>query len=363
MRLGNQTFSKADVLRRVGNLSQIGGTRHYTLAEGRAKSVAAIDVDSGAGLCFTIVPDRGLDISTATYKGTNLVFRTPNGEVHPSYYEPAGSGWLRTFFGGLLTTCGLTYLGSPGKDGDEDLGAHGRASTTPALRVCDLSRWQDNEYIIEISGVMEDCVVFGDKIRLTRTISTRLGATSLTIHDTVKNFGYRPSPFTILYHINPGFPLLDASSRVVVSALESTPYDEASAKGMGRMLDCSAPVPGWGAQNFLHRVRGDASGKALAAMINPALGGGLGLAISFDARALPYLTHWKMVGEGDYVVALEPCNVPCENRASLRKKNLLPFLAAGETRDITVEIGVLDGAQEIRQFEERVRMINGGARP
>ena len=134
MRIGRQVYTREDVLRRVGNQSQLGGTRHYALAQGRAKNVAAIDVDTGAGLHFTILPDRTMDISAATYKGTNLVYRTPNGEVHPSFYEPAGGGWLRTFFGGLVTTCGLTYLGGPGKDGDEDLGAHGRASTTPALR-------------------------------------------------------------------------------------------------------------------------------------------------------------------------------------------------------------------------------------
>jgi len=363
MRIGKQTYSSAEVLRRLGNLSQIGGTRHYTLSEGRAKGVDAIDVDTGAGLCFTVVPDRGLDISAATYKGTNLVFRTANGEVHPSFYEPQGGGWLRTFFGGLLTTCGLTYLGSPGKDGDEDLGAHGRASTTPASRVGDLSRWQGDEYLIEITGVMEDAFVFGDKMRLTRTITTRVGARSLTIHDVVQNFGYRPSPLTILYHVNPGFPLLDAASRVIVSALETTPYDEVSAQGMSRMLQCSAPVPGWHEQNFLHRVGSDADGKAYAAMINPDLAGGLGLSISFDAHVLPYLSHWKMVGEGDYVVALEPCNVPCENRGSLRKKNLLPFLAPGETREIRVEIGVLEGEQEIEQFEARLRASTGRSQP
>jgi hypothetical protein len=49
--------------------------------------------------------------------------------------------------------------------------------------------------------------------------------------------------------------------------------------------------------------------------------------------------------------------VPCENRASLRKKGLLPFLAPGETRDISVEVGVLDGAQEIDQFERRISAI------
>ncbi len=180
MKIGKQVYTRAEVLRRVGNMSQIGGTRHYMLSEGRARGVSAIDIDTGAGLRFTVVPDRNMDISAASYKGTNLVFATPNGEVHPSYYETQGGGWLRTFFGGLLTTCGLTYLGGAGKDGDEDLGAHGRASTTPATRVCDLSRWEGDEYVIEVSGVMEDAVIFGDKMRLTRRCPLAW-CTSLTI--------------------------------------------------------------------------------------------------------------------------------------------------------------------------------------
>lgn len=353
MRIGNQTLTRDEAMRRVGNLSQLGGTRHYTLAQGRGKGVAAIDVDTGAGLTFTVLPDRTMDISAAAYRGINLVYRTPNGETHPSYYEPEGGGWLRAFFGGLLTTCGLTTIGGAGMDGDESLGVHGRASTTPAHRVNDLSRWDGDEYIIELCGVMDDAILFGNKLRHTRTIATRIGARSLLITDVVENVGFMPSPFTILYHINPGYPLLDASSRVIVSAAESTPYDDESARGMAHMLECTAPVAGWREQNFLHRVAADADGRAHAALVNTALAGGLGMALSFDARTLPYLSHWKMVGEGDYVVALEPCNAPCENRASLRRKNLLPMLAPGEARTMAVEVSVLDGPDEIAAMEAR----------
>jgi hypothetical protein len=128
MRIHGRELSREHVLRRIGHVAQVGGTRHYTLRDGRSKHVDAIDVDAGSGLCFTVLPDRGLDISLASYKGLNLVYLTPNGEAHPAFYEPEGLGWLRTFFGGLLTTCGLTYLGAPGIDGEQPLGLHGRYS-------------------------------------------------------------------------------------------------------------------------------------------------------------------------------------------------------------------------------------------
>ncbi len=350
MRIANRDYTRSEVLRRVGNVSQLAGTRHTVLAEGRAKGIAAIDFDTGAGLRFIVLPDRGLDISAAGYRGTNLVYQTPNGEVHPAFYEPEGLGWLRTFFGGLLTTCGLTYLGAPGRDGDEDLGLHGRYAATPARRVCDRSRWEGDDYVLEVSGVMEECRLFGDKLRLTRTITTRAGAKSLAIHDVVENFGHRPSPFTILYHINFGFPLLDAGSRAIVAAAESTPYDARSAEGMPDMLAFSDPVPLYEEQNFSHRMGIDAEGWTCAALINPTLHGGLGVYIKFDGRALPYLNEWKMMGEGDYVAALEPCNAPCENRGSLRAKDLLPYLAAGAAQELRVEIGVLEGEAENPQL-------------
>lgn len=115
MRLFGQHYTRSQLLERVGTVQQVGGTRRCRLEDGRATGTAAIEVDTGAGLRFTVLPDRGLDILQATFRGTNLAYLTPNGGAHPAFFEPQGMGWLRTFFAGLLTTCGLTYLGNPGK--------------------------------------------------------------------------------------------------------------------------------------------------------------------------------------------------------------------------------------------------------
>ena len=217
--------------------------------------------------------------------------------------------------------------------------------------VCDRSGWIGDDYVLAASGTMEECQLFGDKLRLTRTISAWAGARSLVIHDVVENFGYKPSPFTILYHINFGFPLLSGASRAIIGAVESVPFDERSAQGMAEMLAFADPQGGYGEQNFSHRMAVDAEGWSRVALVNPDLLGGLGAYITFDGRALPYLNEWKMLGEGDYVVALEPCNAPCENRAALRRKGLLPMLAPGEGKEIRVEIGILEGSAEIVAFE------------
>ncbi len=356
MKIGNRSYTREELLRRAGNPAQLGGTRHYTLSDGRSKNVAAIDVDTGSGLRFTVLPDRGLDISLASYKGLKLVYLTPNGEVHPAFYEPEGLGWLRTFFGGLLTTCGLTYLGPPGFDEGQQLGLHGRYAASPARQMCDLSGWDGDEYRVVISGVVEECAVFGDKIRLTRTISTSLGSRALTICDVAENFGYATSPFTILYHVNAGFPLLDASARLLLTAKKSFALDETSAAGFDQWPVVSEPIPGFAEQNFLHTMARGQDGSATAALVNRELLDGLGLYLRFDPEQLPYLNQWKMMAEGDYVMGIEPCNAPCANRAELRSQDLLPVLEPGQSHTNRIEIGVLDGEEDIDRFLDQMKL-------
>ena len=198
MKIGSKTYTRAELLERVGNMAQIGGTRHVVLNDGPAKGVAAFDVDTGTGFAFTVLPDRGLDVSRASYKGLGLAYLTANAEVHPAFYDRHGFGWLRNFFAGLLTTCGLTNIGGPCTDGDEELGLHGRYTNLPARQVQDRSGWDGDEYRIEIVGTIDDTVLFGDKLRLVRTITTQLGRRGLTIRDRVENVGNKPVSYTHL---------------------------------------------------------------------------------------------------------------------------------------------------------------------
>ncbi len=357
MLVGGKQWSRKEVERRVGCLAQLGGIRHCELSEGRERGVRAAVFDTGAGLSFTVLPDRGLDIADCSFKGTGLVYRGPGGIAHPAFHDPAGNEWLRVFFGGLLTTCGLTYFGDPGRDGREDLGLHGRYSSIPARQVCDLSRWEGDERVLEMTGEVEESVLFGDKLRLARSISTRLGARSLRVRDTVRNVGPRPSPFTILYHVNAGFPLLDEGAQFVASSRAVEPYDEAAAARMADVRRFAAPDPAAAGLDYLHTMAADSDGYALAAVVNRRLAGGLGLSLRFTASTLPFLNEWKMLNEVDYVVGFEPVNTKIVNRAVLRSEGRLPVIEPGGERVMEVEFGVLEGGAEIDAFAERVRRL------
>ena len=76
---------------------------------------------------------------------------------------------------------------------------------------------------------------------------------------------------------------------------------------------------------------------------------GYGAYIRFDPKRLPYICHWKICGEGEYVTGVEPANAPTAGRAALRESGRLPTLEPGKTADFQVEIGVLTGAEDLER--------------
>lgn len=346
MKLFGGEYSRAEILAMTGSDAQCFGTRRYVLDEGRARGTACIDADTGL-LRFTLVPDRGLDISLAACMGCNLVYLGSSGEAHPAYFNPSGEEWLRGFFGGLLTTCGVSNIGPPCTDGEE-LGLHGRYSHTPAAVVNDLSRWEGNEYIIDVAAEFHDEALFGPKLMHRRSVQAKAGESRIRVTDETVNQGGRAEPFNVLYHINAGYPLLDANALYGVSPCRIRTYGgrETAPEEIGR---CGKPSADSIEENYLHAFSGD---SASALLYNPALMGGLALYVDFSARELPYLNLWRMFGVRDYVLAMEPANAPCEARNLLREKGLLPHIKPGETRTRRLEIGVLRGKREVGEYME-----------
>ncbi len=132
--LFGDNLSREEVLQRVGSIGQIAGVRPFRYTDGRADGVKAADVRTGSGLGFTVLLDRGMDIAHAEFAGKPVSWDSKNGVAAPGFFERPGQDWLRTFGGGLLTTCGLIQVGPPNVDGGEELGLHGRISHLPAER-------------------------------------------------------------------------------------------------------------------------------------------------------------------------------------------------------------------------------------
>ena len=70
--LFGRAWDRTDLLRLVGDVRQVGGARAVVLDDGPERGVRAIEVSTGTGFSFSVLPDRGLDLFRAEYQGASL---------------------------------------------------------------------------------------------------------------------------------------------------------------------------------------------------------------------------------------------------------------------------------------------------
>jgi len=357
LELFDKNYTKEEILNYVGDISQLGGIRSYEFNEGLSKGVRAVDIISPNGLFLTILPDRGLDISFASYKSIPLCWRSATKEASTMYYENRDNEWLRTYFGGLLITCGLTHMGEPCEESGEKLGLHGRVSSIAAESVLADSEWDGDDYVMWVQGKVRDVNSLGDKLVLKRKITSWMNRPEILIEDEVENTGRQKSAFMILYHMNMGFPILGRSSRLLIGEALTQPMDNESKKE-GNLKNYSSfgePVKGYIDQVFEHDIKPETDGFCSFAFVNPDLnnGSGFGIGFSFTKESLPYLTQWKKLDEGEYVCGLEPSNCYVRGRETERKSGMLKFLNPGEKAKMVVKLVILKDNNEIELFKSK----------
>ena len=350
-----------DLRKYVGDMSQIAGMKSYQLLEGKSKGVRAVDFWTGTGLNFTVVLDRGMDISRASYKGSSLCWRSCTGEIHPYSFESQGAGWLRGFFGGLLTTCGLTYLGAPCIDQGEHLGLHGRISYIPAENIQMNQEWEGEDYVMSLSGQMRQSCVFGENLVLKRKIIAWLGRSEILLEDVVENDGFKESPFMILYHINIGFPLLSPGSKFVSPSVKIAPRDSEAEEDIEKFNEVEMPpLSGYREKVYYHEMKADENGMVRCAVLaENASEEPYGLYVIYNKNQLPRFVQWKMLGEQNYVLGIEPSNCWTEGRDKEREWGTLEFIKKGEKRKFTLRLGVLSNKIEVERFIKDVQKIVG----
>lgn len=346
MKLYDRTLSRREVEARVGRIEQIGGVRRMQLTEGMEAGTEVIQVRTGSGLSYQVLPSRCLDISLATFGDVPISWQSGNGDVHPAFYDPNGLEWLRTATGGLLMTCGFTQAGAPNTDNGEELGLHGRAHHTPASHICAQGRWVGDEYEMIVSGTVEESIIFGEHIRLIREIRSRMGSNRLTIHDRFENFGFVSAPLMLLYHFNFGFPLLMRESTFKFPSRHVEPREaETTMKGHDSW---QAPDPGHTERVYLHSdLETDADGWASASIHNPHFPTGFGTGhhaitatLSWDTSTLPEHVQWRMPGAGAHVLGIEPTNCNVRGRAASRADGSLKMIEPGEMIECSLALNL-----------------------
>lgn len=319
----------------IGHESQIYGVEEYRLVGGKGDGMRLLHVRNGKGLEFTVVPDRCADISRLSFKGDNFSYFSPCGYVAPSYYDKEGTGFLKSFTAGFLTTCGLTAVGAPCVDEGESLPLHGNIANTPAEHVY----WVMDDREIRIYARIRDAVLFGHKLIMDREIICSKETNTLFIKDNIKNIGDTVSPVLILYHMNMGYPLLSEKAQLYIPSKKVIPRNERAKEGLEEWDVIFPPTPDFEEQCYYHEFEGD----PCAAIFNPEIG--KGLKITYDKTSLDYFTQWKMTGIGDYVLGLEPGNCHPDGRHKMREDGRLKFIRPGDMISFCVQVDMLETAQ------------------
>ena len=331
-------INRGELRKYAADPGQLASCRLSSLEDGNGRGMRIIDFNNGSGLSFNVVPDRGMDVVETYFKGIPISFRTPAGYVNGAKFEPFNFGFLRSWAGGMIATCGLRNVGPPGKDRDAVLepewGLHGRIGHQSAESLCVDTFWQGNKYILKASGVLREAALFGENLRLRREISTALGDNTIYLTDVVANEGMTSEVLQILYHCNFGYPAISPEAVIEAAPHEVTPRNEIAAPGLDRWQNLEVPVKGYQEQCFLHRVPPAEDGYASLTVKNPAIG--IQAKISWETSTLPQLMQWKMMGEGNYALGLEPTNCSVAGREQDLKDGNIQYIEPGQ--EITFKI-------------------------
>lgn len=337
--MGMMKICREDLLKRVGRMEQLAAIRRYALEDGKGRGMRAFEVTNSSGFDFTVYPDRGLDIGPARYNGKSLVWQNRNGEVHPAFYDRSGVEWLRTWMGGLVTTCGWLNVGNPCVAEEGEHGIHGRMDHIPSEEVNTRAYWKSpDEYVLEITGKIVHSRVFGENLVTSRTVSTKLGFPGFELRDRTENIGCSTMPLMQMYHMNFGWPLIGETMRLEAPAHDVAPRDEAASAGLGDWEVFPSPTADYAEQVIYHDLPADDDGFCTMKIVNPQFGPSVSL--SYRKAELPVLNQWRMAGEGDYVLGLEPGNCYPVGQAEFAKKGLLRHIEPGQCVETVVRLSV-----------------------
>ena len=340
---------------KVINYAQVGGIETSVLDNGLGKGTRIAWVNTGSGLRYKVIVDRGLDIAEAFYNQYSLAWLSHAGVSCPRPDANRGLEWLYSFAGGLLTTCGLTHIGGPETDEFGERGLHGRISNVPGrLESVVQPAPVTGKLKMSITGVVKQSSVFGPNLELKRTISSTIGQPTIRIHDVVTNLGNTAAPHMILYHCNYGWPLVDEDTQLIWKGKwipAGREMDREIFNSKHNFRKCPKPLDSHQGDReacaFINVVA-DKNGFCTVGLYNGKFN--LALVMKYKKKQLPWLTNWQHWGGGEYVTALEPGTNPPIGQSKARKQKELIHIAPGENKTYDLEMTVLTDERQINHF-------------
>lgn len=270
--------------RYLGNSTQLSSVRRVKCTDGKSSGLKIIELDNGV-VSLDILESKALDIGSARYKGKNVSFISKNG------YDNVSGNFGTAFNGGLLYSCGLENVGAR-----EGFPTHGSLHNIPA----EVTRAEvDANGNIVVEGNMRVTELFGQNLTVHRKIRLPIGESRILIEDTITNNGYKPADYSMLYHVNFGYPFLTENTTLALdgeSVRGRTPYAEAR---KARCLTMRKPEDDAEECVYFHKLK-----APHAEVISPDFG--CKAILDYSGEALPCFIEWQSMVSGDYALGLEP---------------------------------------------------------
>ena len=315
----------------LGHPSQMSGIDEVILAKGKGKGLTLLEIRNGLGLHLTLSVDRCMDISRLSFKGDNMGYFAPSGYVSPSFYDNRGDAFLKSFTAGFLTTCGLEGAGKPCIDSGMEIPMHGSISNSP----CEHYYYTEDDDCIKVYAEIRDAALFSVKLYMHRTYIISKRCNKITIKDCIENVGVVDAPCMLLYHFNMGYPLLSENAKVFIPHKSAVARDAHAQTGFDKKLEMEKPQNNYVEMCYYYDME-EHEGMAKAGIFNPDIK--KGLCIKYNKDTLDNFIQWKMMGETEYVLGLEPANCTPDGRDVMREKGMLKIINPGDKYETFIEI-------------------------
>ena len=171
------------------------------------------------------------------------------------------------------------------------------------------------------------------------------------MHDRIENAGYlRTSPHVPVPHQH-RLPVrrrgFRAGGAVLAGAAAGRAVWPCHRSWEAESRTFIAPAQNWVQQTFQHTMQAEPDGSVPVAIVNPSLDGGqgCGLYVVYNQKQMPNYIEWRMMGEGQYTVGIEPCTSGFD-REQVEAAGQMIWLEPGDVREYDLEVGILDGGRD-----------------
>jgi galactose mutarotase-like enzyme len=332
------------------------------LSGGLSDGVDVVTLDNGR-LSLEILPTRGMGIWRGIIDGIPVKWDSPvERPVHPTYVDQmrrGGIGWLDGF-NELICRCGLGWHGAPGNDiirdidgkivSEQFLPLHGRIANLAAHHVSVEERGD----VVAVTGIVDEASLFGGRLRLESTLTTRIHSNAFEITDVVSNLGGQSAEVEMLYHCNIGRPFLGEGSEFHTAASEVAPRNNRAAEGINMWNLFDGPTKGYAEQVYFTKAAADSAGRSMAVLADAE--SRHAVCVRFGTKTMPYFVLWKNTqAEADgYVAGLEPGSSFPNLRTVERREGRVIQLATGESVTFSLSMEVASNRRDVRRLLDEV---------